>query len=1073
MPTQINLVDDSTTSIDALQETAILVDGNEATQQLIPECSVTFASLDNDILTASTNIGEIRLLQSDEDYQSPDLALRLTSNLVDNKIDLQGATWINAPTLSTTNEVLESLKDAFSLIEDNPNEGSKGLRRPQLGALHAVLGYWTVENHAPATVVLPTGTGKTETMLSLFAKERTKKLLVLVPSDALRTQISKKFESFGILQEFGIVASTAKRPIVGIVKHKFTNSVAAKGFAEACNVIVTTPQALLESDRSAWLALVKECTHLFVDEAHHSVAYTWNQIISEFIAKYVVQFTATPYRYDGTVMKGKIIYNFPLKKAQEQGYFSKINYESVFALGETDKLIAEKAVEYLRKDIAAGHQHIMMARAKTKKKAEKLLATYKEVASDLKPVYVHSTMKQAEKKAAIQALNEQSSKVLICVDMFGEGFDMPSLKIAAIHEPHRSLGVTLQFIGRFARVSGTNLGDATMVVNRGDPQEDIGLRKLYAENPDWNLIINELADGAVGEQEDINEFENGFAQLPVEISLRNLEPKMSTVVYRTNTINWHPEKITDFFGPLLYTEPIAINEEDHVTWFVTCQPTSIGWGNVKAIEDTTYNLFICYWDKDNKLLYINGSSNSGSYEELAKLLCEDSVELIKDLDVYKTMATLKRRIPTNVGLKDMLTNIFQMNMGSSVAESLTGPGMKNKFQTNIFAHGFDESDGAKIGIGASLKGRIWSNRSATSLKRWTEWCDFVGGKLLDDTIKVDDILKGFIIPEPCESRPELIPLLLEWPSDMYMNTSEYTSISINGDSSALIDSEMAITDFKTSGPIPFVLRIEENEAKYELTIVNKKMEIKAIGTEAIVITNKERIPFSQYITKEGIRVQFEQQTVLEPEMVLLKINTDLASYDKSKLVAIDWEGINIRKESQGKERDQTTIQARAVNYLKGLESWDVIIDDDGSGEIADLVAIKLEGGRLKVNLVHCKFSKDDSPGARVGDFYEVCGQAQKSIQRRRQPYNMVKNLIRRERKRQADGGDNILVGTGDDLQRIAENIQLYLIDFTVTIVQPGLSKAVVSDNILELLAATESYISDVGGRAPLRVVVSE
>lgn len=33
----------------------------------------------------------------------------------------------------------------------------------------------------------------------------------------------------------------------------------------------------------------------------------------------------------------------------------------------------------------------------------------------------------------------------------GEGFDFPFLKIAAIHAPHQSLAVTLQFIGRFAR----------------------------------------------------------------------------------------------------------------------------------------------------------------------------------------------------------------------------------------------------------------------------------------------------------------------------------------------------------------------------------------------------------------------------------------------------------------------------------------------------------------------------------------------------------------------------------------------------------------------------------------------
>ena len=37
--------------------------------------------------------------------------------------------------------------------------------------------------------------------------------------------------------------------------------------------------------------------------------------------------------------------------------------------------------------------------------------------------------------------------------MFGEGFDMPKLKIAAFHDIKKSLPTTLQLIGRFTRTS--------------------------------------------------------------------------------------------------------------------------------------------------------------------------------------------------------------------------------------------------------------------------------------------------------------------------------------------------------------------------------------------------------------------------------------------------------------------------------------------------------------------------------------------------------------------------------------------------------------------------------------------
>ena len=64
---------------------------------------------------------------------------------------------------------------------------------------------------------MPTGTGKTETMLSILIANQCPKVLITVPSDALRDQISNKFLTLGILPEFGIVASDCNYPIVGVV----------------------------------------------------------------------------------------------------------------------------------------------------------------------------------------------------------------------------------------------------------------------------------------------------------------------------------------------------------------------------------------------------------------------------------------------------------------------------------------------------------------------------------------------------------------------------------------------------------------------------------------------------------------------------------------------------------------------------------------------------------------------------------------------------------------------------------------------------------------------------------------
>lgn len=224
-------------------------------------------------------------------------------------------------------EVLASYKGAISFYEGT--DETPGLRPPQLGAMHAVLGYWTTNRATPATVVMPTGTGKTETMLALLVAARALRLLVLVPSDALRTQVANKFETLGVLQELGIVSNSAQRPVVGEVQHGFTTAAMAGAFTQACNVIVMTPQALDACQGEARQTLLDSCTHIFIDEAHHVAAATWASIRDNFAHKRVVQFTATPFREDGKHLQRRVLYSFPLREAQSQGYFSKIDYTSV------------------------------------------------------------------------------------------------------------------------------------------------------------------------------------------------------------------------------------------------------------------------------------------------------------------------------------------------------------------------------------------------------------------------------------------------------------------------------------------------------------------------------------------------------------------------------------------------------------------------------------------------------------------------------------------------------------------------------------------------------------------------
>ena len=58
--------------------------------------------------------------------------------------------------------------------------------------------------------------------------------------------------------------------------------------------------------------------------------------------------------------------------------------------------------------------------------------------------------------------------------------------------------------------------------------------------------------------------------------------------------------------------------------------------------------------------------------------------------------------------------------------------------------------------------------------------------------------------------------------------------------------------------------------------------------------------------------------------------------------AWEWAGIDIKKESQGEEKEADSIQARVIRTLMDGH-YEMIIDDDGKGEAADVIAIKLVG----------------------------------------------------------------------------------------------------------------------------------
>ncbi len=964
-------------------------------------------------------------------------------------------------------QVRSSWKDQFFYRAENRAMQEEGLRNPQLGALFATLAHWTIAPEQPATIAMPTGAGKTETMLTLMVNQRIERLLVIVPTSALREQIASKFLTLGVLRRAGVVGPEALYPLVGMVEHQFESGDQAERFLRCCNVVVTTMQAINGCVEEVRRKFSELCSHLVIDEAHHVKAPSWDHFRSRFHGKPILQFTATPFREDGKHVGGKMIYCYPLRKAQEEAYFKPIRFRSIFTYVDPDRKIAQVALDQLKLDLEAGLDHLIMARVDTIKRAHEVHAIYQELASEFTPLCIHSQIRSTVRCKAIQSLRARASRIVVCVDMLGEGFDLPQLKIAALHDVHKSLAITLQFTGRFTRTIGRDeppVGDATMVANRARSGVNEKLRALYAEDPDWNQIIRELSEQATGEEEQRSEFQRSFQSLPREVPIQILEPKMSTVVYRVDGSTWDPEAINLLFPEeLRLTKEIARSDEHHIAWFVTREVTEVLWGEMRDIENVMHHLYLMHWDKERSLLFINSSNNSSLHEELAKTMAGESAEIIRGETVYRAMHNINRLVPTNLGLLDLVsrTRRFMMLVGADTTEGLDPVQSQSKTKTNLFGFGFE--GGERVSIGCSLKGRIWSYLVARDLSEWMHWCRHVGEKLIDTSINTDSIFKNFVKPVYVRERPALVPLAIEWPLAFLAEQKDKISVKVKETEVLFFDAGLEIVDHTRENPILFRVVAGDSYAEYRVSFGADGTRYLPMGEEVTIRMGKRKQLLSEWFRQYAPRLLFEQDTFIEHDL-LLRINRDIPPYDPARIEVWDWNGIDIKRESQGASRTPGTIQHQAIQYVRASGiPWDVVFDDDDSGEVADIVALRIESNRLIVHLYHCKYSGEANVGSRVDDFYAVCGQTQKSVRWRERKglAELIPHLIHRDQQR-LEKGEATRFEHGDlqVLEDIARRLELLRPEFRIVVVQPGLSRALASRPVLELLAATALYLHE-------------
>jgi hypothetical protein len=291
----------------------------------------------------------------------------------------------------------------------------------------------------------------------------------------------------------------------------------------------------------------------------------------------------------------------------------------------------------------------------------------------------------------------------------------------------------------------------------------------------------------------------------------------------------------------------------------------------------------------------------------------------------------------------------------------------------------------------------------------------------------------------------------------------------------LYETDISLTEPAEEGELRFEITSKETSVEFALSLFEKAgakdYRFSVVGNRSITIKHGYgEEPLEEFFYEHPPVMWFADGSSLEGNL-LTEPHRKFAPYPADKIQAWDWSSAKLKKESQGVTREADSIQFNVIRELQKGD-YDIIFDDDDSGEAADVVTIRARDNRIGVEFYHCKFSTEDFAGGRIKDLYEVCGQAQKSVRWMENPTELFAHLLRREPRREK-GVEATRFETGDKnaLFRVKEMSRLLPVDLRVYVVQPGLSVKKASVEQLELLSVTENYLMETY-KLPFGVIAS-
>ena len=233
---------------------------------------------------------------------------------------------------------------------------------------------------------------------------------------------------------------------------------------------------------------------IFVDEAHHARAATWEALLAAFPQAFILGFTATPVRQDGRALGprfDRIVTGPSMRWLIDQGYLA--DYRLFAPPGTDVSAIRTMAGDYrsdelaevvdrpqIVGDVVTHYQRLAPSSQAicfgvNIRHSEHLAEAF--ATAGISARHLAGTTDRRTRSLILEDFAAGRFRVLCNVDILGEGLDVAGIETVICARPTQSLAVYLQQIGRGLRVKpngrpATILDHAGNSLRHGLPDED-------------------------------------------------------------------------------------------------------------------------------------------------------------------------------------------------------------------------------------------------------------------------------------------------------------------------------------------------------------------------------------------------------------------------------------------------------------------------------------------------------------------------------------------------------------------------------------------------------------------------